>query len=168
MADFVSAYKKTMDIEKFILTNTPGDAGGQTYAGISRRANPQWEGWKFIDRECPVPEGMVSTFYKSVYWDAVNGDLIISPVIADSLFDFSVNAGVPTAKHLAQQAVKAKTDGIFGPLTMAALNSVDAEVFSLRFSLLKIKRYRDIVESDHTQLKFLEGWISRTLTQSNI
>ena len=168
MADFAPAYKKTMDIEKFILTNTPGDAGGQTYSGISRRANPQWEGWKNIDRGQPVPESMVSTFYKAVYWDAVNGDLIMSPVIADSLFDFSVNAGVPTAKYLAQQAVKTKSDGVFGPLTMAALNSIDAEIFSLRFSLLKVKRYRDIVESNPSQLKFLKGWINRVLSGINI
>ena len=99
MTDFTAAYKKTLGAEGwFKLTNIPGDAGGQTYAGISRRANPSWEGWKNIDRGQSVPESMVSTFYKATYWDAVFGDDIADQHSAESLYDFAVNGGGSTAR----------------------------------------------------------------------
>ena len=33
---------------KLINSSKKGDRGGRTYAGISERANPKWEGWKII------------------------------------------------------------------------------------------------------------------------
>ena len=169
MTDFTAAYKKTLGAEGwFKLTNIPGDAGGQTYAGISRRANPSWEGWKNIDRGQSVPESMVSTFYKATYWDAVFGDDIADQHSAESLYDFAVNGGGSTARVLAQKSAGVNDDGIFGPVTIAAINSMDPKLFTARFALYKIDKYRKIVQRSPEQVKFLLGWINRTIDQEEL
>ncbi len=48
MAKFIDAYKKVLNNEG-IYSNDPDDAGGETYKGISRKANPNWDGWISID-----------------------------------------------------------------------------------------------------------------------
>lgn len=30
--------------------NDPDDKGGETYKGIARKFNPDWKGWKIIDK----------------------------------------------------------------------------------------------------------------------
>ena len=169
MAEYLPAYQKTIvGIEKLKLTNTPGDLGGQTYAGISRKNNPEWEGWDLIDRGLTPPEKLVQVFYKSFFWDMLQCDKIIDQDTAENLFDFAVNGGVPTAKHLAQHAAKVTPDGVFGPQTLGAINSMDQELFQLRFDIYKIDRYRDIVTANPVQVKFLLGWINRTLNTDGI
>ena len=44
MADFRLAYKKIEAAEGGYV-NDPDDKGGETYKGISRKANPDWNGW---------------------------------------------------------------------------------------------------------------------------
>lgn len=48
MADFKTAYKKIEAAEGGYCFD-PDDAGGETYKGISRKANPNWDGWISID-----------------------------------------------------------------------------------------------------------------------
>ena len=169
MADFLPAYQKTIVAEGGLkLTNISGDAGGQTYAGISRHANPQWEGWELVDKGITPPERLVQVFYKSFYWDCIMGDKLDNQDTAENLFDFAVNGGVDTAKHLAQHAAKVTPDRIFGSKTIIAINSMDQELFQLRFDIYKIDRYRDIVTAKPVNAKFLLGWINRTLNQEGI
>ena len=49
MADFRLAYKKIEAAEGGYV-NDPDDKGGETYKGISRKANPDWDGWISIDQ----------------------------------------------------------------------------------------------------------------------
>jgi lysozyme family protein len=48
MANFEIAYKR---IEKYegSYVYALDDNGGKTYAGLSRKVNPNWIGWKMID-----------------------------------------------------------------------------------------------------------------------
>jgi len=48
MADFLPAYNLVRKHEGG-YANTAGDAGGETYAGISRKSNASWAGWPIID-----------------------------------------------------------------------------------------------------------------------
>ena len=86
-----------------------------------------------------------------------------SDVVAFSVFDFAVNAGVKTSVRLAQLTVNESADGVMGPQTQKALNTCDAELFEYRFALAKITRYAQIVTRDRSQGKFLLGWINRTI-----
>ena len=163
MADFLPAFEVMIKNEGgYVLHDVPGDRGGMTYAGIARNMNPQWPGWPLIDAKQDVPAQMVRDFYKANFWDNIRGDELQHQAIAQTIFDFHVNTGRP-ARVLAQLVVGATPDGSFGPRTVAALNAYDPEKFVMAYALAKIARYRDIVTRDRTQIKFLLGWINRTL-----
>lgn len=163
MADFLPAFEAMIKNEGgYVLHDVPGDRGGMTYAGIARNMNPQWPGWALIDAKQDVPAPLVRDFYKANYWNPVKGDQLTSQVIAQTIFDFHVNAGA-VARKLAQLVVGATPDGSFGDKTVAALNAYDEGKFVMAYALAKIARYRDIVNRDRSQGKFLLGWINRTL-----
>jgi len=164
MADFEKAYEKTLAKEGgYVLHAVKGDRGGQTYAGIARNANPKWPGWIVIDRGQEPEADLVRHFYLVNYWRPIRGDDIARQEIADSLFDFAVNAGVKTAVKLAQIVCGVTADGAVGPKTLQAINALQVDYFRASFALAKIARYRDIVAKDRTQMKFLLGWLNRSL-----
>lgn len=167
MADFTPAFEKMIKHEGgFILTDVSNDLGGQTYAGISRKYHPNWEGWQFIDRndtDNPQLTQKVRDFYKSNFWNSCKADKIKNQKIAESIFDFSVNAGSKTSAKLAQLVVDATPDGIIGPKTLERINDADEELFISKFALAKVARYAEICKRNPTQKKFLLGWINRTL-----
>jgi len=166
MSEFALAFKNMIANEGgFVLHEVPGDRGGKTYAGISQRAHPNWDGWRDVgvDGAEERLSKQVYAFYKKNYWDRVCGDDITSQRTAESLFDFAVNAGVKTATKLAQVIVNETPDGIVGRKTVAALNRYSPHLFASNYAVAKIARYAQIVTRNPTQRKFLLGWINRTL-----
>jgi len=163
MADFQPAFERMIHDEGgFVLHNVPGDRGGQTYAGIARNMHPNWAGWVDIDAGRQPDAQKVHDFYRANFWNDIRGDEIAHQAIASDIFNFYVNTGRP-AKVLAQLVIGATPDGAFGSRTVAAINAFDPEKFVLSYALAKIARYRDIVTRDRSQMKFLLGWINRTL-----
>lgn len=163
MAEFLPAFEKMIKDEGgYVLHNVEGDRGGMTYAGIARNMQPQWIGWPYIDRKETPPTQLVRDFYKALFWDDIKGDNITNQRVAEAIFNFYVNTGKP-AKTLAQIVIGATPDGSFGDKTVASLNGFDAEKFVLMYALAKIARYRDIVTKNRDQMKFMLGWINRTL-----
>lgn len=167
MANFSSAYEKMIKNEGgYKLHSVTGDRGGQTYAGIARNYNPQWAGWRYIDdqnMDAAELTGLVFDFYEQNYWIRVKGDDIEHQHVAESLFDFAVNAGTRTASKLAQVVVDASPDGVIGPKTLKKINAVDEEIFVLKYALAKVARYAEICNRDRGQSKFLLGWTNRTI-----
>lgn len=163
MADFQPAFERMLiDEGGMVLHNVHGDRGGQTYAGIARNMHPKWPGWAAIDAKGEPSAQLVYDFYRSNFWDDIRGDQIANQAVASDIFNFYVNTGRP-AKVLAQVVAGVTPDGVFGPRTVAAINAMDPEKFVLSYALSKITRYRDIVQRDRTQIKFLLGWLNRTL-----
>jgi lysozyme family protein len=165
MADFNPAFEKMIrDEGGYQLTNIPGDRGGMTYAGIARNANPQWQGWAFIDRQdFGGATPLVREFYKANFWDRVRGDSIASQAIAENVFNFGVNTGIGVAIKLAQLIVGATPDGAIGDKTIERINACPEQTFLPAYALAKISRYAQICNKDRGQSKFLLGWINRTL-----
>ncbi|MDY6903672.1 MAG: glycosyl hydrolase 108 family protein [Thermodesulfobacteriota bacterium] len=167
MAKFESAFQKTMKNEGgYQLHEVEGDRGGMTYAGIARRFHPGWSGWEMIDTgqtNDPKLTLMVRRFYKVNFWQQLRADHIESQQIAESVYDFAVNAGVRVAVTLAQLATGATPDGIVGPKTIDILNNTDPDVFTMQYVIAKISRYAAICNQRPAQKKFLLGWINRTL-----
>lgn len=166
MADFKPAFEKMIKHEGgFILHEVSGDRGGKTYAGIAHNFHPDWEGWVALANNPDDPKitQMVKDFYKENYWDKVKGDDIAEQSVAESIFDFAVNAGVRTASKIAQVVVDATPDGIVGNITLQNINQVNPELFVSNYALAKIARYARIVTRNDSQRKFLLGWINRTL-----
>ena len=125
-------------------TNTPGDAGGETYKGISRVFHPGWEGWFLVDDWKSGVIGsnaldsalgpQVRSFYKGQFWDRFQGDKVaeISPSVAIELFDTAVNMGVHRAVKFLQTALNMQNqygkvyadipvDGVLGQHTLLTL-----------------------------------------------
>lgn len=166
MAQFEPAFEKMIRNEGgYQLHKVEGDRGGMTYAGISRRYHPHWPGWELIDSDRMDPRltESVREFYRGQFWEPIQGDDIETQEVAESLFDFAVNAGISTAVKLAQVATGTTPDGIFGPKTLEALNSIDPAAFIGKYVIAKMARYAEICNRDSSQKKFLLGWINRTL-----
>jgi lysozyme family protein len=106
---------------------------------------------------------LVKDFYKTKFWDKLKGDELEKKQIAESVFDFGVNAGIRTSIKLSQKVVGVLPDGVVGPKTLKAYNEAEEEEFVLKFALAKIARYAAIVNRNRSQSKFLLGWINRTL-----
>lgn len=167
MADFLPAFERMIrDEGGYVLHEVEGDRGGMTYAGIARKMNPDWPGWPFLDRKETPPTDMVRQFYREGYWTPIRGDELPQR-IAETIFNFAVNTSAPkrpaVAIKLAQIVIGSTPDGVLGDKTFKALMEMDQEKFVLAYALAKIARYRDIVTRDRTQMKFMLGWINRTL-----
>lgn len=167
MADFLPAFEKVLVNEGgYALHNVADDKGGMTYAGIARNRWPNWAGWSVIDAGGEPQADLVRGFYRAHFWTAMRLDEVADQRVAQMLFDFGVNAGTGTAVKLAQIVVGTTPDGRMGPKTLAALNAYDPALFVAVYTLAKIGRYRDIVRKDRSQLKFLVGWINRSLSEA--
>jgi len=164
MSDFLPAFEAMIiDEGGYKLHTVKGDRGGATYAGIARNYHRGWAGWAFVDRGEIPPSQLVRDFYKREFWDALRCGEINQQPIASSLFNFAVNAGTKTAAKLAQVVVGVTPDGAIGPKSLEALNKIHPERFVSAFALAKISRYAAICNRDPSQVKFLLGWINRTL-----
>ncbi len=167
MLDFNPAFEQMIVSEGgYTLHEVPGDRGGQTYAGISRKFHPDWEGWKLIDEEnlsSDTLKRLVKEFYKETYWVKIGANKMRHQIVAQIIFDFSVNAGKRTAIKLAQRIVGTTPDGLVGPKTINKINGINPGLFIRDYTIAKVERYAYICNKDQTQCKFLLGWLNRTL-----
>ena len=174
MADFETALEETLKSEGGYV-NDPDDPGGETYKGVARRSHPKWDGWVNIDmnkNKQGFPKNLdtdqdlynkIKSLYQINYWDKVSGDKIENQDVAESIFDFAVNAGPRTASKLAQISVGAEPDGVIGPNTIAKINEDQPRAFLAVFALAKIGRYVDICQRRPKSRKYFYGWVRRTL-----
>ena len=151
MADFNTAFERTMQFEGGYNSGENGDPGGETYRGIARNHHPEWTGWLIIDawkgqkdfiaalRKNVELQQQVLSLYKNKYWAHIQGDAIKSNSVANCLFDIAVNMGLTYAATSLQKALNAmnynsttgkgffnnlRIDGIIGGTTLAALNLI--------------------------------------------
>lgn len=124
MADFKTAYKKIEAAEGSYCFD-PDDAGGETYKGISRRANPNWDGWISIDaikkahpttfkgilKKTSELEKKVQDLYKDKYWDCFELDDVPNQLVAEQMFDTAVNQGQTAAIKFAQRVLDLRETG---------------------------------------------------------
>jgi len=130
MAEFRIAYDKTKGNEGG-FSNVTGDNGGVTYAGITYKNYPGWDGWPRVFAAKPVHNEVlpdlassVKQFYKTEFWDKVRGDEIGDQEFANDLFDMAVNAGIKAAVRIAQKSVGVPESGIVCNLTLNKINGI--------------------------------------------
>ena len=185
---FSVAFGRTMKIEGG-YSNDPGDPGGETYMGISRKFWPSWLGWPVIDdwksgninglqRDTMLADH-VRSFYKAQFWDRWQGDVIadISLEIACEMFDTSVNMNVTRAVRFLQEALNmqnqnAKTypdiavDGVLGNGTINTLRRYlssqpgnKADNESILLNCMNGEQY--IFYKNNPQHEQFRGWFRR-------
>jgi lysozyme family protein len=177
MADFTRAFQLVIANEGG-YGNDPDDPGGETYKGVARKIFSKWDGWTTIDilkKQADFPANLdkdadlqqaVSDFYQVNFWDKINGDQITNQDVANSIFDFGVNAGIATSSSLAQMVVGVETDGVIGNESIAKINAFNTEHFLAAFTVAKIARYVNIVKKRPTSRKYFYGWVLRALGEN--
>ena len=130
------------------LVENPKDPGGLTKYGISARAYPHIN-IRGLTRDD------AKAIYKRDYWTPIKGDDL--PDGLDLLLlDCAVNQGTGTAIKLLQEAVKEKTDGVLGVLTMDAAKRNPSRAIA-EFCALRAWRY----EINRNEETFGKGWFRR-------
>lgn len=155
--------------------NDPADRGGETYRGISRRANPNWEGWNLLKKHLPLRRGDIVNDKKlkdavaKVYWEkyfyANRFNQLDSPMVALQLFDFAVHGGysVRRIQHMLNEQfnMNVATDSIIGPQTLGAINSCNSSELACAIIKSRKQHLDAIIERDISQTRFERGWNNR-------
>jgi lysozyme family protein len=176
MADFYKWYALMQKWEGG-YANDPDDTGGETYAGVARNFNPNWEGWKYIDEEKAKAGGTLKKNWKSKrpqllmavqkiarfnYWNRVLADQIQSQSIANLLADiiWGGDAKAWTIRKF-QEYLGVRPDGQIGILTVQAINSRDARTSFEALKKFRAAYYTDIASKKGNNQKWLRGWLNR-------
>lgn len=129
--------------------NDRRDGGGETKFGISKRAYP------LVDIANLTTE-RAKAIYLRDYWGPAGCDAVPDS-IRMPLFDTAVNSGVRRAVCTLQQCVGETVDGILGPRTLQAIQSMPAQRLAARFNGARLAFMTDL--SDWPV--FGRGWAKR-------
>ena len=90
--------------EKFKLSTIPGDTGGETFAGITRKWFPEWRGWSLLQDQDPSSlASAVREFYLEI-WNKLRCGEMPSP-IARVVFDTRILQGPHPAGYVLQRGL---------------------------------------------------------------
>ena len=123
--DFDQAFKTLIGHEGGYV-NDPRDPGGETKFGVSKRAYPD------VDI-ASLTLDQAKAIYKRDYWDRARCDQL-PEAVAFQVFDTAVNSGIGQSIRFLQRAVGVADDGQVGPLTIRAVQRLDAEAVVSRFN----------------------------------
>lgn len=146
--NFEAAFERLIGHEGGYVDH-PADPGKATNFGISQRAYPGEDiAGMTLDR--------ARFLYRRDYWGPAGCDVAPQGVRFD-LFDMAVNSGVRAAVLNLQRTVGAVEDGILGPRTLQAVNSMPAPRLVARFNGHRLV----MLASLSTWPAFGRGWARR-------
>jgi lysozyme family protein len=138
------------------------DHGGPTNKGITLATLSDWRG-----RPCAVDDLKALTdneardIYRNLYIHRPRISAIANPVVMALLADISVNSGQREAVTLLQRALGIKEDGRLGPVTEQTANAMNSNKLYIRLCAERVRLYGKIINHDHSQAVFAEGWLNR-------
>lgn len=172
MSKFEDAIDQTLKNEGG-LSNNKNDPGGITKYGISLR---------FL-KECGIDinnDGAIDSkdvvnltvpqavkLYKLYFWEKSKIFLIDNQVLANKVFDLSVNMGGKQAIKLLQEALNMHVtpqlvkDGIIGQNTLKAIDNISMHVLMGDYILCAKLFYEQLVAQKPNLQIFLDGWLRR-------
>lgn len=149
------------------FVNDPCDKGGSTNMGVTMGT------WKAVgydkdgDNDIDVddllmltPDEVTDNVLKPHYWDRWMADHINSQRLANILVDWVWCSG-KWGIVIPQRLLYVKDDGIVGPHTLNAINTIDADYFIERVYDARKEFLKKIVRKDPSQEKFYKGWLRR-------
>lgn len=145
---FDEAFEKLLAHEGGYV-NDRRDLGGETKFGISKVAYP-------MEDIANLTLERAKAIYRVDYWGAAGCDGM--PDAAKlQLFDMAVNSGVHTAIRTVQRAVGSAPDGVMGPRTLLAVQSMAAARFVARFNGHRLAYLADLSNWP----AYSRGWAKR-------
>ena len=180
---FNDVFQKLVVETEGFYSNDKNDPGGETVLGLTRVADPDWEGWRIVDQykaKKGFPKNMpydllrasAKQYYKAKYWDYAQLDKF--PIqVAYEMFDIGVNMGKGIAVRFLQRALNVLNhngkdypdlveDGIFGANTLnAALSNKNPDAVAKYMNSLQGARYLELAEKNYKLETFTNGWSKR-------
>lgn len=159
--------KKTDIIIDKVISNEGGynndheDLGGETKYGISKRWYPHLN----------IPH-LTLEQAKQIYYDDYYKPAKVHKLpyeLQYAFFDTVINTGQKRAVKILQEAINAQSvmpievDGVIGPKTIQAAQSLSCK----RFVAYRIKFYGKLIQLKPEQEKFYYGWFKRSLETIN-
>ena len=127
----------------------PGDPGGETNFGVSKRSYPN------VDIKALTRAGAI-VIYQRDFWLTVHADAM--PVVLQfQALDFAVNAGIGTAIRKLQAAAGVADDGHWGPVTQAKVQVTSPAALTASFMALTLAYKRKLSNWP----TFCNGWVDR-------
>ncbi len=164
--DFKIAYNRVRKEEGY-YSNHPKDLGKETYAGITKKYNPTWYGWNYVDKyqlkqnqpvtgvDSLITEYYVQDFYLDI-WVKEGFYLLQNQEVANYLFDTRVNLS-------RKQTIKLLNRTYSTPVVNTeqwVLSSMD----HYNITLLKKTRtnyYLTRIKANPSQVVWKKGWLKR-------
>jgi lysozyme family protein len=146
--NFDQAFEQLIGHEGGYVAN-PADPGGETNFGISKRSYP-------MENIRGMTLARAKSIYLRDYWGPAGCDAVPDDIKFD-LFDMAVNSGVTTAIRTLQNTVGATADGIIGPRTLQAINSMPGPRLVARFNGWRLAFMANTPQFD----TFGRGWARR-------
>lgn len=151
MARFEDAIKETLQWEGGYV-NDPVDPGGETNMGVTKRDHPDLDILNLTVEQA-------TEIYRQEYWNPLY-DRIDSQAVGTKIFDMGVNMSPRRAVRKLQGVLFVIADGVFGPGTLAALNTAGEAVLPEYKARLE-SYYQDLVAVKPELGRFLKGWLRR-------
>lgn len=147
------------------FVNDPSDLGGATNKGITIATYTTYRKSKGLPKPTVsdlkrMKDAEWLEIFKTMYWDKFRADEIQSQSVADICVDWLWMSGNTAIKRV-QKVLGVKRDGIVGPKTLSAINSISPLPL---FGMIKAERkryYDEICRTRPANKKFLKGWINR-------
>ena len=168
--------------------NDPNDSGGETNHGItyatSREFKRLWNDFGWDGNMRTMPEDFAVAVYTKGWWEKMNLHNIhkVSPLVADKLFDFGINAGRSRAMSALQRWLTINNqrgtkyldisdDGIFGSRThQALLGFVKYRGKQGKINMLAAllctqgEHYQNLANKREKDETFIHGWFTHRIS----
>lgn len=129
------------------------DPGGKTRFGVTE-AVAREVGYRGDMRDLPLD--LAKRIYRERYWDAVKADELPAS-LRYVVFDAAVNSGPGQAIKWLQRSAGAVDDGVLGPKTMTAIQTLNADTLRQKILAQRLK----LMTSLATWPAFGRGWARR-------
>ncbi len=146
--NFEAAFKKLL-VHEGGYVDSRNDPGGETKYGISKRSYP-------LEDIKNLTEERAAMIYRRDFWGPAGCDAL-PDAARFQVFDMAVHSGVSRAIKTVQKAVGETQDGVLGPRTLQAVQSMNPARFIARFNGARILFEADLP----TWPAFSRGWMRR-------
>lgn len=164
MADFTAAVQYVLGNEGASFTHDYADNGGATKFGITQLVLGQYrQAQVSSDDVNSLTEQEARDIYQKLYWDFMSLSQIRNQSVATLMLDMAVNLGQPTAARLLQRSLGLKSDGVLGPKTIERANDQRPADLLRELQYSWQSYYIEIVLAHPQQIRYLQGWLRRSL-----